>query len=129
MDRTRADGGGASASSLAPSMVVERFLRAANSNDLDTMASLFGDAKGSWAETVSKKDADDRLFTLATLLRHSDYSIQREQLVPGRREEATQLPVELTIKGRKHTLPFVLVRFENGWLIERIPVEIITEAR
>ena len=121
--------GAMSTSGLAPSMVIERFLKAANSNDLDTMASLFGDKEGPWSTTVSKKDADDRLYTIATILRHTDYKVQAEQIVPGRREEAIRLPVELTVKDKRHVLPMTLVRYQNGWLIEHIPLEIITNAR
>ena len=127
-----ASGGGASATSasgLAPSMVIERFLRAANSNDLDTMASLFGDREGPWSTTVSKKDADDRLYTIATILRHTDYKVQAEQIVPGRRDEAIRLPVELVVKDKRHLLPITLVRYRDGWLIEHIPLEIVTNAR
>jgi hypothetical protein len=118
-----------STSGLAPSMVIERFLRAVNSNDLDTMASLFGDQAGPWSTTVSKKDADDRLYTIATILRHTDYKLQAEQIVPGRREEAIRLPVELVIKDKRHVLPITLVRYGNGWLIENIPLEVVTGAR
>jgi hypothetical protein len=74
---------------LAPAMVVERFLRAANSNDLDTMARLFGTRDGAVAQRESQKDADDWMFALASVLRHTDYQILNEQIVPGRRQEAT----------------------------------------
>jgi hypothetical protein len=42
-------------SKLAPAMVVERFLRAANSNDLDTMARLFGTRAGPIAQRESRR--------------------------------------------------------------------------
>ena len=127
-----ASGGGATAqanSSLPPGMVVERFLRAANSNDLDTMATLFGDAAGPWSSTVSKKDADDRLYTIATILRHTDYKLQAQQIVPGRRDEAIRLPVDLVIKDKHHVLPITLVRYGSSWLIENIALESVTGAR
>jgi hypothetical protein len=117
-------------SELAPAMVVERFLRAANSNDLDTMASLFGTLDGPVAQRESRKDADDWMFTLATVLRHTDYQILNEQIVPGRRQEATQLVVRLVSGEARYELPFTLVQSKrNGWLIEKVPVELMTNRR
>lgn len=115
---------------LAPAMVVERFLRAANSNDLDTMGRLFGTREGPWAPSVSKKEADDRLFVIASVLRHTDYQILGEQIVPGRRDEATQLTVRLVVGQNRYDVPFTLVQSKkDGWLIENIPLEQLTNRR
>jgi hypothetical protein len=115
---------------LAPAMVVERFLRAANSNDLDTMARLFGTRDGAIAQRESQKDADDWMFALASVLRHTDYQILNEQIVPGRRQEATQLVVRLVIGDLRYDLPFTLVQSRrSGWLIENIPVDLMTNRR
>jgi len=118
------------ASALAPAMVVERFLRAANSNDLDTMARLFGTRDGPIAQRESRKNADDWMFALASVLRHTDYQILNEQIVPGRRQEATQLVVRLSIGELRYDLPFTLVQSkDDGWLIENIPVDLLTNRR
>lgn len=115
---------------LAPAMVVERFLRAANSNDLDTMGRLFGTREGPWAPTVSKKEADDRLFVIASVLRHTDYQVVGEQIVPGRREEATQLVVRLVQGEQRYEVPFTLVRSKkDGWLVEVVPLDLLTNRR
>jgi len=117
----------ATESDLAPAMVVERFLRAANSNDLDTMGRLFGNREGPVATRDSRKDVDDRMFVVASVLRHTDYEIRTEQIVPGRRQEATQLVVRLVNGERRYDLPFTLVQTARwGWLIENIPLEQIT---
>lgn len=118
---------GTDSSSLAPAMVVERFLRAANSNDLDTMARLFGTRDGPIAQRESQKNADDWMFALASVLRHTDYQILNEQIVPGRRQEATQLMVRLMKGERRYELPFTLVQStRGGWLIENVPVQLLT---
>ena len=115
---------------LAPAMVLESFLRAANTNDLDTMAELFGTREGPWARTVSKQQADDRLFAIASVLRHTDYEILREQIVPGRRDEATQLVVRLTRGEGRHEVPFTLVQSpRSGWLVENVPIDQLTGRR
>lgn len=119
------------AASVAPALVVEQFLRAANANDLDTMARLFGTIDGPIVERDTQKQVDDRMFALASILRHQDYSLEGEQIVPGRRDVATQLLVRMVLPdGRSAVVPFTLVYSANRtWLIEQIAVERITNLR
>ncbi|CAN5862757.1 hypothetical protein BH23GEM9_BH23GEM9_09980 [soil metagenome] len=113
--------------SLAPTMTIERFLRAANQNDLDTMAGLFGTRDGAVTRTWSRKEIDDRMFLFASLLRHSDYTVASEQIVPGRRDEATQFTVRMVLQHGPVPVPFTMVRTRNDqWLIEEIGIEAIT---
>ena len=114
---------------VAPTMTIERFLRAVNQNDLDTMAQLFGNKDGSVSRNWSRKEIDDRMFLMASILRHSDYAIGPVQIVPGRREEAALYNVTLTMQNnRKVEVPFTLVRSQRApeWLIEDIPIDRIT---
>jgi Lhr-like helicase len=113
--------------SVAPAMTIERFLAAANQNDIDTMAALFGTRDGSVTRTWSRKEVDERMLVFANLLRHTDYTIASEQLVAGRREEATQLNVRMVIRGDTLQVPFILVRTsDQNWLIEDIGIETVT---
>jgi hypothetical protein len=112
---------------VGPSMVIERFLRAANQNDLDTMGSLFGTRDGPISRSWSRRELDERMFLLASLLRHTDYNVGSEQIVPGRREEATQYTVQLALAQGPVQVPFTLVRTRRSeWLIEQIGIERIT---
>jgi hypothetical protein len=113
---------------LPPAMTVERFLRAANQNDLDTMSDLFGTRDGPVRQLWPRSEVDSRMFMLASVLRHSDYTITGEQIVPGRREEATQLMVRIVLADNTVNLPFTLVRNARTqhWLIEDIPIDRIT---
>jgi hypothetical protein len=114
-------------SAVAPTMTIELFLRAANQNDLDTMAALFGTREGPVTRVWTRKEIDDRMFLFASLLRHADYSISAEQIVPGRRGEATQYTVSLALRQGTVPVPFVLVQGPNRqWLIENIEIERIT---
>jgi hypothetical protein len=118
--------------SFAPALTVERFLRAANQGDLDTMSSLFGTRDGSVTGQWSRKEVDERMLIFATVLRHQDYSITGEQIVPGRREEATQLNVRLvTQNGNVAEVPFTLVRTrrDSSWLVENFDLAALTRAR
>ena len=113
--------------SLAPAMTIERFLRAANQSDLDTMAQLFGTRDGAVARAWTKQEVDDRMLLLANVLRHSDYTIAGEQVVAGRRDEATRLNVQMVIGGDTFVVPFTLVRTgARNWLIEEIGIDRVT---
>lgn len=111
---------------VAPAMVIERFLRAANQNDLDTMARLFGTTRGSVSGTWPKKEQDERMFLFASVLRHSDYSIGQEQIVPGRRHEAVLVMVNMDIQQNRVQVPFTMVRSGGHWLIEQIDITKVT---
>ncbi|MEX0907808.1 MAG: hypothetical protein WD054_05715 [Gemmatimonadota bacterium] len=113
---------------VAPTMTIERFLRAVNENDLDTMSGLFGTRDGAIDQSWPREESDARMFLLASILRHSDYSILSEQIVPGRREEATQFLVSISTSEQQVTVPFTLVRTgeHQHWLIEQIGIESVT---
>lgn len=115
---------------LGPSLVIERFLRAANGNDLDTMAKLFGTKDGPYDRMGSKKEIDDRMFTFATVLRHTDFRIKGEgDPVSGRRSEAKNIMTEIALKDGTVTVPFMVVRYKNSWLIEDICIARLTNVR
>jgi hypothetical protein len=116
---------------VATSLVIEQFLRAANENDLDTMASLFGTVNGTNIGRVPKDQLDQQLFAIASILRHESYEIVRRQIVPGRRSEATEVTVRMNMgRNRIIDVPYVLVYTNaNNWLIEQIDLEKITTAR
>lgn len=113
---------------VAPTMTIERFMRAVNQKDLNTMARLFGTREGPVTKTWTAKEVDERMQVLAAVLRHNDYEIGQEDVVPGRRNEATQFTVNITIGKRVVPVPFVLVRsaLEPVWLIENISVDKLT---
>jgi hypothetical protein len=116
---------------VAPTMTIERFLRAVNQNDLDTMANLFGTRDGPIGRRDSRRQVDQHMFLLASVLRHSDYAIGAEQVVPGRREEATMFTVRMVVNNRNVQVPFTLVRDRRSpqWLIEIIGLEQVTRGR
>jgi hypothetical protein len=122
---------GTQAAAIGPSLVIERFLQAANANDLDTMAQIFGSKDGPFGKVVnSKKEVDDRMFTFATILRHTDFEIKGEgDPVSGRRNEAKNIIVEITRRDGKVTVPFRMVQYKNSWLIEDLCMNKLTSAR
>lgn len=116
--------------SPGPALMVERFLRAANANDLETMTQLFGTTDRTIVQLEGQQQAEERMYVLASLLRHDDWSIQGQQTVPGRMVNATELMVRLKKGDVEPVVPFLVVRrSDGGWIIERIDVEAITGAR
>ena len=125
------------APSVAPQLVVEQFLRAVNAvfdqNDvtrnssLETMGRLFGTRDGPIIRRDPRKDVEQRMYALASILRHDDYNIQEQQIVPGRREDASRLLVRMKFGDRQVSVPYTMVRTaRSNWLIEQIDVEPIT---
>jgi hypothetical protein len=113
--------------SPGPALVVERFLQAANTNDLYTMTQLFGTARRTIDQIESRERAERRMQVLASLLRHEDYTVRGQRAVPGRLNDATELLVELTTPERTVVVPHLVVRRrDGGWIIERIDIEAIT---
>jgi hypothetical protein len=121
---------GAPRDQIGPSLVVEQFLRAVNANDLATMARLFGTKDGPVQRLDPHRQTEERMFALASLLRHEDYVIEGERVVPGRSDEATQLIVRMTTRQRSAAVPFTLVITRDGsWLVEQIGVVALTQGR
>jgi hypothetical protein len=116
---------------VATQLVIDQFLRASNSNDLDTMARLFGTVDGSIRKWEKKDDVDKRMFAIASVLRHDSYTVKRQEIVPGRREQATRVIVSMRFPSQKTIdVPFTLVWTRDSvWLIEQIGITEITNRR
>lgn len=115
---------------IASSLVIEQFLRAVNANDFGAMAKLFGTREGPVSERDPRAENEQRMFALASILRHDDYRLDAAEVVPGRSEEATLVRVRMTIRQRPVLVPFTLVRTKrDAWLVEQIGIEGITSNR
>ncbi len=124
---TREEDPGGYVPSPGPVLVVERFLQAANANDLPTMMQLFGTANRTIAELDGRSTAERRMYVLATLLRHDDFTVLSQQPQPGRLRTATALEVRLQKGNRAVTVPMVVVRRSGGgWIVEQVDVEALT---
>jgi len=133
------------AAPVAAQLSVESFLQAANRRDLDAMGRLFGTSDGPLMETGStfgcafkkvgswfggtacrkRQDVELRLEAIASVLRHDDYRIDREEGVAGRLGPATRVIVDLTVRGEQvPDVPFVVVRTSEGrWLVEQVDLQ------
>lgn len=115
---------------VGAAVVLEQFLGAANSNDLRQMGSLFGTREGPINVRDDQDNVEKRMFVFANVLRHDDYKVEGEQIVPGRLDEAIQLHVTLTQGTKKVTVPFTMVRSKaDQWLVEQFDMQKILNQR
>jgi hypothetical protein len=113
---------------VAPTLVVERFLKAVNANDIQTMAHLFGTRDGSILNREKADQVQQRMFILASLLHHDDYRIEGNEIVPGHLNDAIQVNVRMWFGERQVVLPFTMVLTKkHEWLVEKIGVDRLTE--
>jgi hypothetical protein len=111
---------------VAPVLSVERFLQAANANDYDAMARLFGTPSG--PIQGDRSEIELRMDAIARVLRHEDYRVVSESAVPGREVPTTRIGVDLTIAGERiPDVAFHVVQTEGGrWMVQEIDLEAIT---
>lgn len=124
---------GSMGGSVAPTLVLEQFLAAANAaaaNDpqgILAMGRLFGTKDGPVINRDARRDVEQWMFVLANLLKHEQYEIQGEQMVPGRLSEAKRFMVQMKLQERSVVVPFTLVLARRDqWLVEAFDAEVIT---
>ena len=115
---------------VAPALTVERFLQAANTRDLATMSRLFGTADGPIGDRQSRTDVELRMDVIAEILRHDDYEIVSERVVPGTEAPSNRVGVDLVLPGGilVRDVGFTVVASDDRWLIIVIELVKITEA-
>ena len=116
---------------VAPALIVERFLQAANARDLGTMSRLFGNEDGPFGDRRSRIDVELQMDALAEILRHDGYEIVSERRVAGAEAPSTRFGVNVLLPGGVTTVRdvgfTVLLESPNRWLISEIEVTKITE--
>jgi hypothetical protein len=116
---------------VGPVLTVERFLQAANTRDLETMARLFGTDDGPILDTGTQEEIELRMDLIAEILQHDDYEIVSERSVPGAASRSSRIGVDLALPGGRTTVEdvgfTVVLESPNRWLINVIELVKITE--
>lgn len=114
---------------LRPDATVEMFLAASDSNDLDRMASLWGDEDGpsNVSNKIALEERTQRLQIIQRLLRHEQRRlVLGDTALPGR----SVVTAHLTQGTRRFTVPFTCIRMRSGgWLIREIGLEAAMPSR
>jgi len=119
---------------VAPALMVERFLQAANTRDLQTMSRLFGTDDGPIEDTGSRQEVELRMDLIAEILQHADYQIMSESRVPGTESPSIRVGVDILIVTPRGTTMVrdvgftVVLESTSRWLVNVIEVTKITEA-
>jgi len=120
-----------SQSQVAPALVVERFLQAVNTRNLETMSRLFGNEDGPFGDQRGRQETELRMDMLVEILVHDDYRIMSERRVAGASAPSNRISVDMlmpngvTVRDVGFT---VVLASSNRWLITLIDVEKITKA-
>ena len=130
---------------IAAQLSVERFLQAANARDLNSMGRIFGTRDGpvldtgstfgcmfkkigSWFGGLScqrRQDIEIQMDAIASILRHEDYRIVRQEMVAGQDHPTTRVVVDMTIRGvTVMAIPFDVVQDRGGrWFVTNVDLE------
>ena len=120
--------------SLAPALIVERFLQAANIRDLVTMARLFGTDDGPIGDRRGRVEVELRMDLIAEILHHTDYRIISERRVPGADSPSIRVGVDMLIVTPRGEMMVrdvgftVVLESPNRWLVNVIELAKITGA-
>ena len=116
---------GAAPAPAAPEAAVQAFLTAVDSNAIEQMAALWGDANGPPTDRRILREREQRLTIVQRLLVHDAF-----QFVPAPAGSAAPRAgrrfvwVELRNGGTRATVPFTVVgQRRGGWLVEDIGLE------
>ena len=118
-----------SQSQVAPSLVVERFLQAVNTRNLETMSRLFGNEDGPFGDRRSREETELRMDALVEILRHDNYQIMSERRVAGASAPSNRISVDMVMLNgiMVRDVGFTVVLASSSrWLISLIDVEKIT---
>ena len=119
---------------VAPALMVERFLQAANTRDLQTMSRLFGTDDGPIGDTGSRQEVELRMDLIAEILQYSDYQIISESRVPGTESPSIRVGVDILIVTPRGTTMVrdvgftVVLESPSRWLVNVIELVKITGA-
>ena len=116
---------------VASTLIVERFLQAANARDLNTMSRLFGTEDGLFADRRSRTEVELQMDALSEILRHDRYEMVSERRVAGAEAPSTRFGVDLLLPGgvtMVRDVGFtVVLESPNRWLVSLIEVDKVTE--
>lgn len=104
---------------LSAESAVGQFLDAAKRNDYALMARLFGTTEGPAVERIGRVEVEQRMFVLASILRHQSYSLRRMSIA---QEEGKQRIIAEMVGTRNGdaTVPFVAASNRGRWFVEQI---------
>lgn len=115
-------GGGqtGAAAPIDPEATVRQFMNAIKANSLTGMAELWGTSKGRASERMDHGEMDKRLTVIKSYLVHDSFEFQPRNMLSATSTNQRVLDVKITRKACTPVVPFTVVRWRNGWLVQDI---------
>lgn len=110
---------------LSPESAVGQFLDAAKRNDYGLMARLFGTTQGPAIERMGRVEVEQRMFVLASILRHQSYSLRPMGVAAaeGKRRVIAEM---VGTRNGDATVPFVAALNRGRWFVEQVMTDDLT---
>ena len=103
-----------------PEAAIRVFMSAVEADDLERMASVWGGSRGPAVRYMDPDELHQRLTVIRIYLEHERYEILPPAIntapAPGRR----RYQVRIESKGCRPVVPFDLVRYQDGWLVNSV---------
>jgi hypothetical protein len=116
-----AGGGSGTPVPVDPSAVVADFLTDVKAGDLGAMSELWGTKRGPASENMDRDELRKRLTVIVAYLQHDSYEFTRtDALAIAGDEDVRGVSVRLRRAGCEAVVPFTLVPWSGGWLIQNI---------
>lgn len=112
--------GGAVTAPAEPEAAVRAFLSAVRANSLVALRELWGTARGPAVGSMDKVEVDRRLTVMRTYLEHESFQFAQRNMVDPADSRQRIVDVRLTRKGCEPVVPFTLVRWRSGWLVQQV---------
>ena len=103
-----------------PGETVAAFLDAARSDDVQRMAQLWGTESGPALQSMDPEVARQRLFVMAQFLSHESFEVLVDPTLSDERIRQRTIRARLHRSGCEPIVPFTLVRYREGWLVNDI---------
>lgn len=107
-----------------PEATVRSFLAAVNAGSLSLMGQLWGGERGPARTYMQADELEKRLTVIRTYLEHQTFEVVRGSEPRVGAEDRQQIvEVRLTRNGCTPVVPFTLIRYGAGWLVNSIDLE------
>lgn len=104
---------------LSAESAVSQFLDAARRNDYKLMARLFGTRQGPARDQIGQVQVEQRMFVLASLLRHESYSLRPMAVAEAEGKQRIIADMVGTRNGSV-SVPVIAAESRGRWFVEQI---------
>ncbi|MCG8469705.1 MAG: hypothetical protein MJB57_16120 [Gemmatimonadetes bacterium] len=110
---------------LSAESAVGQFLDAAKRADYQLMSRLFGTTDGPAEEDLGRIEVEQRMFVLASLLRHDSYGLRPMGITEA--EGKTRVIADMVgTRNGSVSVPFIAASSRGRWFVERILTDALT---